>query len=69
MPKDPFDKEQWHNFGTYGIHLMEHTWHRGSNPLRRRAFDFWRARRERELRAEISRRSTPTPRPFSTVEA
>ncbi len=61
MPSDPGNQAHWHNFGTYGIHLMEHTWRGTPHPVRKRLFALWRRRSDRRMREEIAARGTLMP--------
>jgi hypothetical protein len=41
FPKNVCDSANWHRFGTFGVHLMEGTWRKHKNIVRRRLFASW----------------------------
>lgn len=53
MPSNPKDLKTWHNFGSFGVHMMDHTWRRSPNPIRKRLFAMWKKRRLKSLIASI----------------
>lgn len=54
LPSNPLDRRQWHNFGPYGVHLMEHSWHPNTHPVRKRLFRLWRRSCDRRLATAIA---------------
>jgi inositol phosphorylceramide mannosyltransferase catalytic subunit len=50
FPDDVCDERTWHNFGTYGVHLMAASWRKPANFLMRRLARLWENRtRSRQL--------------------
>jgi hypothetical protein len=47
FPKDVCDERHWHNFGDYGVHLMDGSWRKSDGFIRARLARFW----ENRLRA------------------
>jgi hypothetical protein len=61
FPSDVCDEERWHQFGSFGIHLMEGSWRSKGNFIWRRLANLWESRaRNRVMRA--SRLRGPTRR-------
>lgn len=52
FPSDVCDEEHWHQFGDYGVHLMQGSWRENGGFLRRRFAHFWESRARRRLRPE-----------------
>ena len=65
FPEDVCDPQQWHHFGTYGVHLMEGSWRDRGGFIRRRLACLWEDRLKRRLMPESIRlgktRSAPAP--------
>src|SRR5436190_9078573 len=65
FPEDVCDSQQWHHFGTYGVHLMEGSWRDRGGFIRRRLACLWEDRLKRRLMPESIRlgktRSAPAP--------
>ena len=55
FPDDVCDQEQWHHFGTYGVHLMEGSWRDRGGFIRRRLACLWEDRLKRRLMPESIR--------------
>jgi inositol phosphorylceramide mannosyltransferase catalytic subunit len=64
FPEDVCDPRSWHQFGDYGVHLMEGSWRSKGNYLFRRAAGLWenwtRKRLERQSRANGPTRAFPS---------
>ncbi len=41
FPDDVTDRGNWHKFGQYGVHLMDGSWRKADNALKRRIFWLW----------------------------
>ncbi len=52
FPDDVCDEKSWHNFGTYGVHLMEGSWRTKGSFLRRRLASWWESRAQRKFLPE-----------------
>jgi inositol phosphorylceramide mannosyltransferase catalytic subunit len=59
FPEDVRDEENWHQFGHYGVHLMDATWRTRGSYLRRRLMLTWESWSRKRLMPE-SRQSGPT---------
>lgn len=44
FPEDVCDEKSWHNFGSYGVHLMEGSWRSKGSFVRRRLAGWWESR-------------------------
>jgi inositol phosphorylceramide mannosyltransferase catalytic subunit len=62
FPDDVCDERTWHQFGNYGVHLMEGSWRTRGNYFRRRFADRWEAWARNRGLAE-SRKSGKTRNP------
>ena len=51
FPEDVCNDRTWHQFGNYGVHMMEGSW-RGGSFLSRRLGNYWQARTMRKLMKE-----------------
>jgi hypothetical protein len=49
FPENVCDESTWHNFGSYGVHLMSASWRGRRNYLWRRLALLWEARRRRRV--------------------
>jgi inositol phosphorylceramide mannosyltransferase catalytic subunit len=59
FPEDVCDPESWHQFGDYGVHLMEGSWRTGGGYFHRRFVWGWESWSKQRLLPE-SRRMGPT---------
>lgn len=63
-PCDIRDRRNWHQFGRYGIHLMDASWREKGSFLRRKAAALWETHARNRLRQEddagSTRKSLPT---------
>ena len=59
FPEDVRDEENWHQFGCYGVHLMDASWRTRGSYLRRRLMLAWESWSRKRLMPE-SRQSGPT---------
>jgi hypothetical protein len=55
FPEDVCDRNWWHRFGTYGVHLMEGSWRQNGNFLYRRLAWLWEARAKRKVMVQSMR--------------
>jgi hypothetical protein len=58
FPPDVCDSSAWHQFGDYGVHLMQASWRPRGNFLKRRLAQLWENRTRRRLLVE-SRKAGP----------
>lgn len=49
FPDDVCDSKSWHQFGNYGVHLMNGSWRDRGSYFRRRFANLWESRRMRKL--------------------
>jgi hypothetical protein len=52
FPDDVCDPATWHQFGRYGVHLMDGSWRSTRSRIHRRLFYWWEARAKRKLMPE-----------------
>lgn len=52
FPPDVCDERSWHNFGTFGVHMMAASWRGRGSFLRRRLSRYWETRERRRRLAE-----------------
>lgn len=56
FPEDVRDQTSWHQFGNYGVHLMEGSWRERGGFLRHRIANWWEARaRRKRMPASIAK--------------
>lgn len=65
FPNDVQDEAQWHQFGRYGIHLMDGSWRTRGGYLRRRLSNTWEAWAKRRMMPESRRRGPSRTLPAS----
>ena len=56
FPEDIFDRNSWHCFGAYGVHLQVGSWRRREGLVRRVLHRVWESRRRKALLRESLRR-------------
>jgi hypothetical protein len=64
FPEDVCDERSWHQFGTFGVHVMEGSWRSKRNPLVRRlahSWELWKRRKGLAESRRLGRRRQPSP--------
>src|SRR6266853_6206604 len=56
FPEDVCDRNSWHCFGTYGVHLLASSWRRRERLVRRVLHRVWESRTRKALLKESLKR-------------